>query len=361
VPPNSTPPTLREIARRAGVSHTAVSLALRNDPSLPARTRARLRRLADTMGYRPNVLVSALMTQVRRRNPQRAPEVLGFLTGGATGEDWRNHSASVGFFEGAQRRAQELGMRMETFWLGMDGVRAAEICRILRTRSIRGNLITPFPVPVYPTELDWAHLVCVALGYAFKSQPLHRATHHHFRGSFTALENLVQLGYGRIGLLLDEFENSRVGYAWLGGYLSARQVHGVAQLEPLILADPGDSQNVRRWLDRERPDAVIGFGPRQLRSLQAAGKAIPRDVAFAALDVQQTNLAALHQVSGIDQNLPLIGATAIDILAGQLYHNEHGLPQRPMLSMIEGFWVDGKTAPRKVSARSRKMIARESR
>ena len=50
-------------------------------------------------------------------------------------------------------------------------------------------------------------------------------------------------------------------------------------------------------------------------------------------------------MTGINQNLPLIGATAIDILASQLYHNEQGLPQRPVYSMIEGFWVPGRTAP----------------
>ncbi len=39
----SNPPTLREIARRAGVSHTTVSLALRNHPSIPEETRERMR------------------------------------------------------------------------------------------------------------------------------------------------------------------------------------------------------------------------------------------------------------------------------------------------------------------------------
>src|SRR6187455_957600 len=112
-------PTLREIARRAGVSHTAVSLALRNDPVLPARTRTRLRRLADAMGYRPNVLVAALMTQVRARHAHRAAEVIGFLTGGPQPDDWRNHSAAVGFYDGARRRAEELAMRLEPFWLGL--------------------------------------------------------------------------------------------------------------------------------------------------------------------------------------------------------------------------------------------------
>ena len=66
---------------------------------------------------------------------------------------------------------------------------------------------------------------------------------------------------------------------------------------------------------------------------------------YAALDVEQFHLDHVEGVTGINQNLPLIGATAIDILASQLYHNEQGLPQRPVFSMIEGFWVDGQTAP----------------
>jgi len=344
-PDPASTPTLREIARRAGVSHTTISLALRNDPVLPAKTRMRLRRLADTMGYRPNVLVSALMTQVRMRHPRRTTEVIGFLTGGPTPEDWRGHSAMAGFHLGAMERAKDLGMQLEPFWLGGDGVRTREVCRILRTRSIRGNLIAPFPVPNYPQQLDWAQLVCVALGYAFPAQSLHRATHHHFRGSLCAVEHLRTLGYRRIGFMLEESENQRVGYAWLGGYLAGRLTFGGAPLEPLFTPAQPDLAGVRRWLRRERPDVVLGFGPRQAAALEAAGCRIPRDIAFAALDVQQARLAGRADMSGIDQNLPLIGATAVDILAGRLYHNEHGLPPRPVLSMVEGFWVAGKTAP----------------
>jgi LacI family transcriptional regulator len=343
----ATPPTLREIAQRAGVSHTTVSLSLRNDPTIPAHTRARLCTLADTMGYRSNVLVSALMTQVRLRQRPATPEVVGFLTGGPTEGDWTNHSASVGFYAGARLRAQQLGMRLEAFWLGPGGMRADETCRMLRARAIRGNLISPFPVPVYAKELDWSQLICVALGYAFRSQLLPRATHHHFRGSYTAVENLSRLGYRRIGLMLTPDENSRVGYGWLGGYLAAHQVSGGASLEPLFTPDLDDTRTIRRWLACEKPDVVIGFGPRQVSALEAAGCSIPGDIAFAALDVQQAKLNAVRDVAGIDQNLPVIGATAMDLLAVQLYHNEHGLPQGPVLSMVEGRWVDGETAPRR--------------
>jgi DNA-binding LacI/PurR family transcriptional regulator len=100
-------------------------------------------------------------------------------------------------------------------------------------------------------------------------------------------------------------------------------------------------------MKRARPDAIIGFGPKQFLTLAQLGCRIPRDIAFVALDVEQTSLAGVEHVTGINQNLPLIGATAIDILASQLYHNEQGLPQRPVFSMIEGYWVEGRTAPKR--------------
>ncbi|HEY3757200.1 MAG TPA: LacI family DNA-binding transcriptional regulator [Opitutaceae bacterium] len=347
------PPTLREIARRAGVSHTTVSLSLRNHGSIPEDTRRRVRTLAEDMGYRSNVLVSALMTQVRMRHQRIAPEVIGFLTGGNTPDDWKRHSSSVGFHEGARRRAHQLGMRLEPYWLGPEGAAAGETGRVLHARSIRGQLIAPYPVPSYEHELDWSKFICVALGYAYKTLSLHRATHHHFRGSFVAVQNLLRLNYRRVGLMLDQLENSRVEYSWLGGYMAACRTFRCAEVRPFLIDESSKQRDVRGWLKRERPDAVIGFGGRPITLLRGAGARIPRDVAFASLDVHQADLDALDGVAGIDQNLPLIGATAIDLLAGQLYHNEHGLPQYTVISMVEGFWVDGLTAPPGRAARRR--------
>jgi len=345
------PPTLREIARRAGVSHTTVSLSLRNHASIPEATRKRLRRLADRLGYRSNVLVSALMSQVRLKQPKSAPEVVGFLTGGPTADDWKNHSYSVGCYEGARQRAQQLGMRVEPFWLGLGGATSAATCRMLHARAIHGNLIAPFPVPTYGHELDWAHMICVGLGYVFNQHALHRAVHNHFRGAFLAYEKLVGLGYRRVGLMLDQDENRRVNYQWLGGYLAAQNTMAAAKLDPLLTSVSGNNTQVKTWLRKMKPEVVIGFGPRQFLTLTQLGCRIPRDVAYVALDVEQTHLAHVEEVTGINQNLSLIGATAIDILASQLYHNEQGLPQRPVFSMIEGYWVDGGTAPARGTGR----------
>src|SRR4051812_27693577 len=150
------------------------------------------------------------MSQVRLKQHKSGPEVVGFLTGGPTADDWKNHSYSVGCYEGARQRAQQLGMRVEPFWLGLGGTASAATCRMLQARAIHGNLIPPFPVPNYSVPLDGTQMICVGLGSVFNQHALHRATHNHFQGAFLAFENLPGLGYRRIGLMLDEDENRRV-------------------------------------------------------------------------------------------------------------------------------------------------------
>lgn len=53
-------PTIKDIARRAGVSESAVSLALNDRPGVSPATRERIRRLADQLGWRPSVAARAL-------------------------------------------------------------------------------------------------------------------------------------------------------------------------------------------------------------------------------------------------------------------------------------------------------------
>jgi LacI family transcriptional regulator len=78
--------------------------------------------------------------------------------------------------------------------------------------------------------------------------------------------------------------------------------------------------------------------------LRRLGKQIPRDVGFAMV-----NWGPDRDCAGVDQNNRAVGAAAVDLVVGQLYRNECGIPEVAKVVQVESRWVDGPTV-RKVSA-----------
>ena len=55
--------TIKDIAKRANVSHATVSRALRGHSSIPESTSLRIQKIADDMAYVPNTVARGLKTK----------------------------------------------------------------------------------------------------------------------------------------------------------------------------------------------------------------------------------------------------------------------------------------------------------
>jgi LacI family transcriptional regulator len=65
---------------------------------------------------------------------------------------------------------------------------------------------------------------------------------------------------------------------------------------------------------------------------------VPDDIGLACL-AKPTRTA----YAGIDEYGEAIGATAVELVAAQIYRNEFGPPSIPKTTMIEGHWTAGAT------------------
>ncbi|MDX2376458.1 LacI family transcriptional regulator [Microbacterium sp. LRZ72] len=96
-------PTLKDVARRAGVSVSTVSYALNEASTLPlaAATKDRVRRIAREMGYVPNGLARSLQSQASRTigvvlgKPLTSRRYAAIVEGLARGLDARGHHLAL--------------------------------------------------------------------------------------------------------------------------------------------------------------------------------------------------------------------------------------------------------------------------
>lgn len=334
--------THRDIARAARVSGAAVSLALRNDPSLPPATCRRIQRIATRLGYTPDAQLAKLMAHVRRARLSRDVARLGLLTAFPDRAPWPAHPYLRRIHAGLCARAAEAGYKIEEFWLAEPGMTAARLHQIMLARGIEGLLVLGTPRFSASFEFDFSPFACATIGYSI-NLGLHRACQHQYQEMFQALRRLQALGYRRPGLALTEDFDARTMRHYSAAFLRAQADQPAARRVPVLLKPELVYDDFAAWFRRHRPDVVLAQTPGAvvvLDWLRRLGRAAPERCGFAALDV---NIDLPFACSGIRQNYEGVTAAAVDLVVSQLQRHEHGLPPVCRVTMVEGRWIDGET------------------
>jgi LacI family transcriptional regulator len=341
------PVTLAEIAKRAGVSVMTVSRALRKQSNISPETQKKIQAIADELGYRPNPLVSALMTYRRAAKPVESHLSIGFITNFPTRDGWKVSKLYQEFFQGVAESADRHGYGVEAFWMREPNMTADRLTQILLTRSIHGLVVAPLPAAHGELELGWENFCAVTLGYSLTKPLLHRAVNHQFRSMRLAMRELRALGYKRLGLALPASLNERVDRQWVASFLVEQRDldHSV----PLFVPDDAqwNFESFRKWFSTQKPDVVISHEEVVLEWLRKLGEHVPDDVGFVHLNCADQS----GHFAGIYQNGPAIGAVAVDFLIGMIHRNERGVPRLPHSLLVEGTWVEGKTVRVKTKAK----------
>lgn len=329
--------TQQQVAKKAKVHQTTVSLVFRNHPSIPAETRDAVLAAAAALGYKRHPLLAALMSTRLRLSPSTGSPVLAFLTDFDRGDRWKESPTAVQMFEGAKERAQQLGFRLEVFWLGDPAVRPVRLAEILKARNIHGVLLAPTHQPRGLLAFDFAPFATVGLGVSSETSAMLSVAHDHFGGMHTALQHCQAAGRRRVAVVLTMAANEIVRDKWL----AAHALYGTGPRLPVWHA-PFAPAKLGAWLRQHRPDAIVGTFDGTFRAwLKGTSYKVPRELALVSLSLPADDL---HH-AGIYQRSPTIGARAVDLLIGALNHNESGLLDMRQVLQIEGEWRSGPSLP----------------
>jgi LacI family transcriptional regulator len=272
---------LKDIAEQAGVSVNTVSRALKNKPDIGVKTRQRIQKMANELGYTPNAIARSLVLQRSNMIGLAVSEIDNPVRSHLI-ELLRRNLKKYGLkllvtgLDSQEATGQELN---ELFEHGVDGIIFGSVSGKLEAtpmwRNLEKLIKRGFPVAGFG-NFNTDKIDHVQLDYKKHAEEL--------------TNTLIKRGFKRIAfwdIELVQDENNRQS-----GYLSAMRQAGlspeVRQCE--TAGTEGGRLSIKKYLDTAPvlPEVIIGRNDQLaigiMSGLHQAGFNIPGDIAVAGFD-----------------------------------------------------------------------------
>ncbi len=339
---------MRDIAKRSGVSVATVSMALRSCGTVSTARAEEIRKLAASMGYRANPLLSSLASKKFRtgKTIRGTPIAILNFPMSASGEGSPASSPDL-YVRDLLREARQLGYA-PTVYNYPFGRSTKQLERILYHRMVQGILLHgSVDQKGMMDDFDWSPYPVVQCARFHISPRFHTVRSNIFQSVKLAFEKVMELGYRRIGMAVGhhdipiEDDQARHGAAVA---VVAANLPPKRRL-PVFLGSINDRPAFKDWVKKTKPDAVLGFSPRFYWLLSEMGFSMPGDIGFASLHMAPDNKEPL---SGLLQNNAAIARQSVVFLDQLIRERQRGIPELPMHLLIPSTWVDGETLRRGV-------------
>jgi len=315
-----TPATLEEVARAANVSRATVSRVVNGDPRVRDGTRSVVEAAVRDLGYVPNRAARSLVTRRNGSVGVVIPEPTAQLFGDP-------------FFPRILRGIGDALADVEMqLVLLMPQVRADElrVGRYLAAGHVDGVLLVSLhgPDPL-PDELR-ARGIPVVVGGRPPGAGITYVDVDNRRGAAMAVEHLLAEGRTQVATIAGP-QDMPAGSDRLAGYHEALGSAGLSVNEQLVeIADfslEGGRSAMERLLVRApRLDAVFVasdlMGVGALTALQAAGRAVPDDVAVIGFDDSPLAAQAQPPLSSVRQPIEEMGREMAQLLVRMVTSRE---------------------------------------
>jgi LacI family transcriptional regulator len=304
---------LKDIAQQAGVSVMTVSKVLRDEPDISAATKARVRALAQEMGYVPDAMAQSLRT--------RSTRLIGLVIPAVTNPIFARLILAV------EERAHLAGFDL-VFAHTLNRIdREESVLRRLISRRVGGLLVFPVqrldPVARVYQELQQHRIPTVILGpLAPFSAGFVNVQADDIQGGTMITRHLLELGHHRIAFLAGP---PAAGWAQerFVGYQYALREAGLTTDDRLIFQAGGtleEGEKAALEMLQERADATAVVAVNDLVAIGAAnafinqGLRIPDDLSVAGFGNVLTSNFFRVPLTTIRQPKHGMGLAAMDIL-----------------------------------------------
>lgn len=342
--PTEYPCTQADIAKLAGVSTGTVSMSLKKDVRIPLATQRLVERAAKQLGYKPDPILSALVSRRYLATGQKALANLALIVDDRWYKEDFTHWIDV-VIEGMRNACKHHGYSLEILYLQRDLGQSKHPDKLLQSRGIRGLVILSTMDGRFDMKLDWDQYAVVAFGNQPGSHFFHRVGTDLFASMTMACAKLAELGYRRAGFIDDMTSEIRYRYEWLGSISKECHIRPPRiETIPPYLPDKFDLDVFYAWVRKYQPDCIISNYPTLREHLQRGGWKIPRDIGLALLTQSYD-----QESTTITHDSARGGRACIDLLHNLLMRGETGHPDTLTETLIYPKWSEGKTTCRQTA------------
>ncbi len=324
--------TIKDIAKRTGVSHSTVSRALRGDPLISFATAKRIRQAAKDMAYLPSAAARSLKTN--------RSQVLGVIVS----------SIDDPFFSeivfGIEEAAQEAGYRLFIGASQHDPAREQKIVQAMMEHRTDGVIICSSSFsPDQGRQLLEYGFPIVVVNHQGAENFHYSIFHDDVDGSRQITRHLIELGHRRIAYLGNSL-SGRTTLDRLAGFKTEMQaadltipnayIHHVAGNGPQFGLD-----GIEQLLTlNQPPTAVVCFNDMLamgvLKGCRMAGLIVPDDISVTGFDNITFSAYTHPPLTTFDQPKQSIGTEAARLLLDLLDTNPNGSVFQPKEIVLKG-------------------------
>lgn len=326
------PITIKDIARRTGVSHSTVSRALRGNSIISAETAEKIRQAALEMGYQPSAAARSLKTN--------RSQVLGVIVS----------SIDDPFFSeivfGIEETAQENGYSLFIAASQHDPNRERKIVQTMLEQRTDGVIICSSSFSAEQGRQLLSHGFPVVMVNHQSAENYHYSIYHDdVDGSRQVTRHLLSLGHRRIAYLGNS-QSGRTTLERLEGFRTEMQNAGLLIPEDYLYHVPGgDPQlgqaSVNHFMSLDQPPtAIICFNDTLaigvLKGCSQAGIAVPEQLSVTGFDNITYSAFTTPSLTTFDQPKRSLGNEAAHLLLDLLNAGQEEGNESPKTKILQG-------------------------